>query len=337
MKKLFIICNILIMLLLFGCSGKQQLGSELNSSCAPNESEVISGEEEQSEKPTTSSSEAKPKLEPPTSETVGLSQETLDFLNGVYPDGKPPKTIYEVTVPTEEIGRGGDIGFNYLKQNEQYIEDSFGTDIIYCEASDKSSMLTNDNTVVSGNNVAYMLYSVPFRDVAMNGAFNLSFAEAQLNVDIKCARDTGIKVIPESEFTRMYSAIKCDAGGYVYVFFDSVNGGDFSTLKSIIYINKIYSYDEVSFIKEGTPISEVFDFSPTLKYCYEKQTSLYKDIIIPLTDGVMVLKADISETKTILSANYYPDSIVPNPSEFAQSEDRAYNFTILPQDYPPAE
>ena len=187
--------------------------------------------------------------------------------------------------------------------------------------------------VVSANRTALVATLAPFYDGGNIGFFSLGEAENFVNCKITWARDTGI-VVPNTNYTRMYTVFKSEVGGYIIVFFDyDVTNGN-NVLKSLLYVEQIYDAVQFSDIKIGDSMEKValFDNSTSLTYSEIDNLPVYK--FYYLSSGILFIT--YNENKTISDMQYL-DYEFPNlnPNN-AGDESRNYNLTILPQDYPPA-
>ncbi len=325
MKKIISLVCFFVLFFLYGCSAG--IHSE------------NSGQLSHSSDNTSNSTEQVIKKEFDMSSTQSYDKETYDFLHGVYPNNNIPDDIADVKVP-ETYFENRDEYFQYEVQQTEYIEKEYGTELSVYE-SDVAIDVDKIAPIVNSNRTALLLYNSLFYDTGRNGSFGLSKAEAILGIDIVWARNTGIPIVDGADIYRMYSIAKCESGGYIYIFFDATPDGVNTHLKSIVYIDKVYSLEDVEKIKTGLPLSDIeYMFSAVHYYVKNPHPTIKRyipNIIIYIKEGGMLKVAcDVTETKSIYSVEYYEDCTMPNPEEYAQDEARAYNFTILPQDYPPA-
>lgn len=262
----------------------------------------------------------------PENNTVSSYKDTEQFLNDT-----------EYTAPNEILVPEKDynalLETVYAEENApDYAEQALS---VYSNTDEIPSDLIEE---IPSNRSAFVAMNFPFYDFTNNDNRNLNYAAQTLGTEIKWSRNTGISV-PNTEKYRMYSVFKAQFGGYIYVFFDAKEDGSDSKLKSIIYLEKVYREKDFSNITEGTNISALAQFDTVAALCMNNyDDEIYESYprTIYYVDNHIVLVI-YGANGNIFKVIVYEGYTLPNPNEIIENDAvRSYDFTILPQDYPPA-
>ena len=149
---------------------------------------------------------------------------------------------------------------------------------------------------------------------------------------------------------RMYTVFESEAGGYIYCFFNYYPESQYTLVRGTTYQPFAVSYDDVCTIEKGDDIKDLTQIEPfTLKIqrnLEDGMQGLYQIVIYLTNEKTHAISFDM-EGK-VQSSSELEDNIVRNPwsAEYYGGGDgivgdefspwNIYDFTILPQDYPPA-
>ena len=172
-----------------------------------------------------------------------------------------------------------------------------------------------------------------------NGAFPLEDVPLPDPVFIR-ETETFYSDILNKTIQKGYTVYRTDLGGYLYSFMQYDPKEAQTVVVATVLLSKSQPLQLYSDIKIGDSIQKVIELDPTAKY-FKKNFDKYirKSTFHLLTDGV--LEYVYSEDLIIEEINYYEDFVLPNylledNIQNIYLEPWAYDFMILPQDYPPA-
>ena len=139
-----------------------------------------------------------------------------------------------------------------------------------------------------------------------------------------------------------YTVFESEMGGYLYMFMGYLTDTDEIQVKSTIYVSHRMNIEEFASLNVGDSIDKVAEIDPVAYYTKRNiGTSAVSPASFHLcTDGLLEIVYDNEGDITIKEIKLYENFIRPNTSLIADSEEqqslaRRYDFTILPQDYPP--
>ncbi len=157
------------------------------------------------------------------------------------------------------------------------------------------------------------------------------------NVDSPIRFVRQIREYTQGDFTKKdgYTVYKSELGGYVYIFLKHTVESGYTAALNAVYVPQYMEYKDFSDIKIGDSIDKVIAIDKGAEYV--KVNS--KKFMFPysyhlLADGVIYFEYD--DNFNITEIFYGEDFIMPNNYLDDPTGDYAYNMTILPQDYPPA-
>ena len=114
-------------------------------------------------------------------------------------------------------------------------------------------------------------------------------------------------------------------------------------LKSTIYVSHRMSIEEFASLNVGDSIDRVAEIDPVAYFVKRNSeiSTVSHNTYHLCTDGLLEIEYNKGDDITIKEIKLYEDFIRPNIELMADSEEqeslaRRYDFTILPQDYPPA-
>ncbi len=138
-------------------------------------------------------------------------------------------------------------------------------------------------------------------------------------------------------FTAMYTVLKPEFGGYLYVWFDYYPQTKETYLKNVVYVDRAMEISEFAQIKEGSTISDVEKITKSVSA--QKTNPGWFPLnfsYILCKDGLISIHYD--ENLIVDRVDTHENFIIPAESTRTLNGDwNSKNYTILPQDYPPAE
>ncbi len=230
-------------------------------------------------------------------------------------------SLEEVELPTDSqeiISKCVDFDLNKMDYDIEIIPFDYEGD------------LAGKMSVVTANRVALISLLSPYMDNSTSYS-TLDIAEQLLGENITWARDTG-RINYENGANKLYTIMKSETGGYVYIFFEKLY--DSYRLKFIIYVDEIYNKNEFSNINIGDSMEVVANIDTSTALYYKEGGPYYLRKFYYLEDSVLLIEYD--ESKTIINITEtgyeFPNFI----TKLRDDRSRAYDITILLQDYPPA-
>jgi len=140
-----------------------------------------------------------------------------------------------------------------------------------------------------------------------------------------------------------YTVFESEMGGYLYMFLGHRTDTDEIQLKSTIYVSHRMSIEEFASLNVGDSIDRVAEIDPVAYFVKRNSeiSTVSHNTYHLCTDGLLEIEYNKGDDITIKEIKLYEDFIRPNISLIADPEEqqsmaRRYDFTILPQDYPPA-
>ena len=148
----------------------------------------------------------------------------------------------------------------------------------------------------------------------------------------------------ESEVQPGYTVFEPEMGGYLYMFLRHHIERDEIRVKNVIYVTHRMSLEEFTPLNVGDSIDKVAQIDPVAYYTKRnlELSTVSRNTYHLCTDGLLEIQYDMdSEDITIKEMTIYEDFILPNLTcsddpDIQNSTEKRYDFTILPQDYPPA-
>ena len=328
----YIILAAMLLPLLAACSGKTQ---EVSTATEVSSSSAQSASATQSMSASSSASQSK----------------SVTYSNA---------TIEDVPVIMAEK-ENGDYEYLYEKQKEKYEAEKDLAEPDYLAMADNESPL--QELLKKNSKKVPASETFTFANSLMNSAWHKGVDYSENNytmnwVKILCGVDiTFVRTVGEfydeqrnEQAIRMYTIFESEMGGYVYFFFNYYPESQYTRVRGSTYQPFAVSYDDVSGIKEGDNIEDLTQIEPfTLKiknYIKNNVNAFYHCII--LLSDTTVFYCYFHSDGSVSFVSREEDSIVGNPwwSEYCTVEDgvvgdefspwNIYDFTILPQDYPPA-
>ncbi len=146
-----------------------------------------------------------------------------------------------------------------------------------------------------------------------------------------------------SEVQSGYTVFESEMGGYLYMFLRHHIESDEIQVKNVIYVTHRMSIEEFASLNVGDSIDNVAQIDPVAYYTKRnlELSTVSRNTYHLCTDGLLKIQYDMdSEDITIKEINLYEDFILPNLTcsddpDIQNSTEKRYDFTILPQDYPP--
>lgn len=159
-------------------------------------------------------------------------------------------------------------------------------------------------------------------------------------------RELNIKYYDEilqSNIINGYTVYKSEMGGYWYMFLQHLIDKDEIKIKNFIYVTHRMSSSDFSSLAVGDSISKVAEIDPVAYFVKRNSgLSVVSDCTYHLcTNGLLEIQYNVgNEDITIQKMQLYTDYIKPNTmagqdADIQNSMEWRYDFTILPQDYPP--
>ena len=146
-----------------------------------------------------------------------------------------------------------------------------------------------------------------------------------------------------SEVQSGYTVFESEMGGYLYMFLGHRTDTDEIQLKSTIYVSHRMSIEEFASLNVGDSIDRVAEIDPVAYFVKRNSeiSTVSHNTYHLCTDGLLEIEYNKGDDITIKEIKLYEDFIRPNIELMADPEEqqsmaRRYDFTILPQDYPPA-
>ena len=140
-----------------------------------------------------------------------------------------------------------------------------------------------------------------------------------------------------------YTVFESEMGGYLYMFLGYLTDTDEIQLKSTIYVSHRMSIEEFASLNVGDSIDRVAEIDPVAYFVKRNSeiSTVSHNTYHLCTDGLLEIEYNKGDDITIKEIKLYEDFIRPNIELMADPEEqqsmaRRYDFTILPQDYPPA-
>lgn len=137
------------------------------------------------------------------------------------------------------------------------------------------------------------------------------------------------------KFYALYTVFESELNGYIYIWFDYYPEDGTVFLKEITYLDKKLSSNDFVDIENLFDVAEITDSIKPLTYNIEAYGSYQFCSKTLLIDGVLVVNYSKEYPYKIINKTLYNFSIPHYPPQY----DSAWinrNWTILPQDYPPA-
>ena len=140
-----------------------------------------------------------------------------------------------------------------------------------------------------------------------------------------------------------YTVFESEMGGYLYMFLGHLTDTDDIQVKSIIYVSHRMSIEDFASLNVGDSIDKVAQIDPVAYYTKRnlELSTVSRETYHLCTDGLLKIQYVMdNEDITIEEMTVYEDFILPNLAysddpDIQNSAERRYDFTILPQDYPP--
>ena len=192
------------------------------------------------------------------------------------------------------------------------------------------STLETRMPVVPSNRIAILATMLPYFDNSTQPT-SIHVAEQFLDCDISWARTTGILSSGDNA-ERMYTIMKAETGGYVYVFFDKLQ--ESYRLKFILYVERMYDSSEFINIQIGDSMEKLAEIDMSCALFYNNfEDSYYMKKFYYVKDDVLCI--DFDETKRISNIEYIGYEFPNFMNNLVYDNSRAYDISILQQDYPP--
>ena len=182
--------------------------------------------------------------------------------------------------------------------------------------------------------------------------YTMNWVKILCGVDITFVRTVGEFYDEQrnEQAIRMYTIFESEMGGYVYFFFNYYPESQYTRVRGSTYQPFAVSYDDVCTIEKGDDIKDLTQIEPfTLKIqrnLEDGMQGLYQIVIYLTNEKTHAISFDM-EGK-VQASSELEDNIVRNPwpAEYYGGGDgivgdefspwNIYDFTSLPQDYPPA-
>ena len=256
-----------------------------------------------------------------SSASSGISSNQTISANNIYEIAEsdvPVLSGADIQEMFESVQKEAFTDWDKKTDNETDLEDLLGGEVIAADMSWYFAKCLLYNTA----NGAFSLEEVPLPDPVFIRETGTFYSEAL-----------------QKTIQRGYTVYKTELGGCLYVFMQHAPQEDETAVVATILLHKSQSSQSYSDIQPGGSINRVIELDPAALY-FKKNFDRYlrKSTFHLLTDGV--LEIVYSDDYTIKEMNYYDDFVLPNylledRLQNIYLEPWAYNFTILPQDYPP--
>ena len=249
----------------------------------------------------------------------------------------------------------------YEKQMEEYIAELHLPEPDYLQMVNNEiplqELLKKNPRKVSAENTwslsSGLVNSVWYKDIDVyENNYSVNWIAKVIGFDITFTRTVGEFYDEQrnEQAMRMYTVFESEMGGYIYCFFNYYPESQYTLLRSTTYQPFAVSYDDVCTIEKGDDIKDLTQIEPfTLKIQRDLEDGmqgLYQIVIYLTNEKTHAISFDM-EGK-VQASSELEDNIVRNPwpAEYYGGGDgivgdefspwNIYDFTILPQDYPPA-
>ena len=251
--------------------------------------------------------------------------------------------------------------YMYEKQMEEYIAELHLPEPDYLQMVNNEiplqELLKKNPRKVSAENTWPLSFglvnSVWYKNIdAYENNYSVNWIAKVIGFDITFTRTVGEFYDEQrnEQAIRMYTVFESEMGGYIYCFFNYYPESQYTLLRSTTYQPFAVSYDDVCTIEKGDDIKDLTQIEPfTLKIqrnLEDGMQGLYQIVIYLTNEKTHAISFDM-EGK-VQASSELEDNIVRNPwpAEYYGGGDgivgdefspwNIYDFTILPQDYPPA-
>ena len=269
-------------------------------------------------------------------------------------------TIEDVPVIMAEK-ENGDYEYLYEKQKEKYEAEKDLAEPDYLAMADNESplqeLLKKNSKKVPASDTwgfSYGFYNSEWYkgvDYSENN-HSINLIQKIIGFDVAFTRTVGEFYDEQrsEQAIRMYTVFESEAGGYIYCFFNYYPESQYTLVRGTTYQPFAVSYDDVCTIEKGDDIKDLTQIEPfTLKIqrnLEDGMQGLYQIVIYLTNEKTHAISFDM-EGK-VQASSELEDNIVRNPwpAEYYGGGDgivgdefspwNIYDFTILPQDYPPA-
>ena len=251
--------------------------------------------------------------------------------------------------------------YMYEKQMEEYIDELHLPEPDYLQMVNNEiplqELLKKNPRKVSAENTwslsSGLVNSVWYKDIdAYENNYSVNWIAKVIGFDITFTRTVGEFYDEQrnEQAMRMYTVFESEMGGYIYCFFNYYIKSQFTILRNTLYQPKSVSKDEVCNIKGGDSIWDLSQIEPFTLYIKSEIKSqipgLYQRFMFLTNQTTYAISFDTEGN--VVSAGTLENNVAMNPwpAEYYTAEENIvgddtspwniYDFTILPQDYPPA-
>ena len=251
--------------------------------------------------------------------------------------------------------------YMYEKQMEEYIDELHLPEPDYLQMVNNEiplqELLKKNPRKVSAENTwslsSGLVNSVWYKDIdAYENNYSVNWIAKVIGFDITFTRTVGEFYDEQrnEQAMRMYTVFESEMGGYIYCFFNYYIKSQFTILRNTLYQPKAVSKDEVCNIKGGDSIWDLSQIEPFTLYIKSEIKSqipgLYQRFMFLTNQTTYAISFDTEGN--VVSAGTLENNVAMNPwpAEYYTAEENIvgddtspwniYDFTILPQDYPPA-
>lgn len=251
--------------------------------------------------------------------------------------------------------------YMYEKQMEEYIAELHLPEPDYLQMVNNEiplqELLKKNPRKVSAENTwslsSGLVNSVWYKDIdAYENNYSVNWIAKVIGFDITFTRTVGEFYDEQrnEQAMRMYTVFESEMGGYIYCFFNYYIKSQFTILRNTLYQPKSVSKDEVCNIKGGDSIWDLSQIEPFTLYIKSEIKSqipgLYQRFMFLTNQTTYAISFDTEGN--VVSAGTLENNVAMNPwpAEYYTAEENIvgddtspwniYDFTILPQDYPPA-
>ena len=265
-------------------------------------------------------------------------------------------TIEDVPVPMVIDG-----DYLYQKELDAYNAEMGNPEPDYLKMVNNDAPLsdllrTNRGKVSSGvtfslSNSCYNLFWFAREDLDPAAVYQVRTVQKLIGFDVAFTRSTGefFDENRKEQAIRMYTVFESEMGGYIYCFFNYYPESRQSRLRSTVYQPIPVDYEDISGIKGGENVKDLIQIQP---FTLRIQSVIHQGI--PGFFWCVILLSDHTTFSVFFDfeGNAYSPQILKqnqadNPfTEVAEgtietvgdysSPWNIYDFTILPEDYPPA-
>lgn len=329
----YIILAAMLLPLLAACSGKTQ---EVSTATEVSSNSAQSASAPQSMSASSSASQSK----------------SVTYSNATIEDVQPLFVLDENGNLTE---------YMYEKQMEEYIAELHLPEPDYLQMVNNEiplqELLKKNPRKVSAENTwslsSGLVNSVWYKDIdAYENNYSVNWIAKVIGFDITFTRTVGEFYDEQrnEQAMRMYTVFESEMGGYIYCFFNYYIKSQFTILRNTLYQPKSVSKDEVCNIKGGDSIWDLSQIEPFTLYIKSEIKSqipgLYQRFMFLTNQTTYAISFDTEGN--VVSAGTLENNVAMNPwpAEYYTAEENIvgddtspwniYDFTILPQDYPPA-